>query len=246
VAVLIHLDEVVIHDDLGDLGRLASDPRIERYVNKYGRMLGAKSVPATVVRDNLGVNWLGRTHWSVRDPTTTLIEIQKRILADANSLERVVAHEMIHHVNFTDDPEYTLMLVKTKRLSGMGHGEPFQRLAAQINAERGKDFVTEKSDQSYTLATESKPYILAIVPRGGGLYGHAWAVKMTPKAAQYFEYLRRERGAILVRTTDPRWAQKGPRLGEARGIGVPQNAEEQNELRKVYEQILTERKQLEN
>lgn len=255
MAVVIHLDEVVIHDDLGDLGRVSSDPRVEKYVDKYVEMLGARSTPRTVIRDNLGVDWLGRTNWSVRDPANTWIEIQKRILADPRSLERVVAHEMVHHVNFTDDPGRSLARFLEevqarrrgeKRQKNKGHGEDFQRRAAEINAQMGSDFVTEESDQSYTQASETKPYILAIVPRGEGRYGHAWAVKMTPKAARYFAHLQAQRGAILVRTTDPRWAQSGPRLGEARGIGIPQTKEDEDELREVYEKILIERKQLAN
>jgi hypothetical protein len=244
MSVVIHLGGVVIHDDLGDLGRLTSDPRIDKYVNKYGEMLFARSSPRIAVKDNLGVNWLGRTHWSTREPDVSLIVIQRRALADERSLERVVAHEMIHHVVFTNNPAWTISMVRQKRFEG--HGDEFMKFASMVNRRMGEGFVTEKSDESYISAPETKPYILAIVPRGQGQYGWAWAVRLTPKAARYFEYLREKRGAILVRTTDPRWAKKGPRLGESRGIGVPQNVEDQEELRKVYEQIILERKQLEN
>ncbi len=53
--------------------------------------------PVVRLRDNLGSRWLGRSTWTSSRPETTLLEIQRSILGDARTLERVVAHEMIHH-----------------------------------------------------------------------------------------------------------------------------------------------------
>lgn len=241
MSVVIHLDEVIVHDDLGDLGKVvASHPRINKYINKYGEMLKARSSPRIAVRDNLGVNWLGRTHWYASEPDISLIVIQRRALADERSLERVVAHEMIHHINFTNDPEWTLAMVRQKRFEG--HGREFMRLAEEVNAEMGEGFVTEKSDESYTFAQEGKPYILMIMPRGEARgFSYAWAARMTPKTDQFFAFASRRTGAVLVRMTNPHWANKGLRIGDRRGVAVPQNAEDQAELARLYAGVMEQR-----
>jgi len=79
-------------------GRAPDLRRVEDLVDKYMDMLDVVGMtPRVVVRDNLGSKWLGRTVWTPRDPETTVVQLQRSVLDDPGTLERVLAHEMIHH-----------------------------------------------------------------------------------------------------------------------------------------------------
>lgn len=107
--------------------------RVDDYVTKYMEILQIDGErPSIKLRNNPSVDWVGRTdrHSSDRPPTT--IELQKRLFNDDRFLERVIAHEMVHHRNYlasTEDEK---------------HGASFREGAARINAIMGPDFVVEK------------------------------------------------------------------------------------------------------
>ena len=68
-----------------------------------------------------------------RSTDSATIELQRQHVAnDAKFLERVIAHEMIHHRNYLDGTE------------DEKHGDAFREGAARINAIMGPDFVVEK------------------------------------------------------------------------------------------------------
>jgi len=72
--------------------------RINGYITKYMGILQIAGEPPVIkLRSNLGSKWLGRSTWKPSSPSTTLLELQTSILGDDRTLERVIAHEMIHH-----------------------------------------------------------------------------------------------------------------------------------------------------
>ena len=209
--------------------------RVQEYVVKYAQMLGSPGVPVVQVRDNLNAPWLGRTNGTTKNLGTTLVELQKRILDDPKTLERVIAHEMVHHVEFiTLTPDQIATLRRGIRLPS--HAERFLELAKQINDTVGDPkFVTVKSDESY-VETQTRAYYVLITQGDStmgaeGMYLFAHAIKLTPKVERYVDRVSKH-GARLVRTTDRRWL-RGPRIGSG-GWAMPPGEEEQTHLRLMY------------
>ena len=79
--------------------------RIDSYVTKYMRILDVAEKPSIEVYDDPQSFWYGRTSPKIEiDRKTrevldikTSIGLQKRILKNDPILERVIAHEMVHH-----------------------------------------------------------------------------------------------------------------------------------------------------
>jgi hypothetical protein len=159
--------------------------------------------PIVEVHDNLGAKTLGVARRSSRD-TTTFIEIQKKILAHPRTLERVIAHEMIHHA------QYEAMSLEQMRSAARGrgglsdgHGEDFKQMAARINAVKGEDFVTEKSDQDYELAPNTRQFFVLIEPvMNDTRIGWSWAARLSTQMKAGIE--RRDK-AVLVMSVDERF-----------------------------------------
>lgn len=221
---------------------------IEAFVEKYLTMLGEQNLPRPRIefRANIAAGWLGADAWSLRDPSTTTLLLQKSILGDPRTLERVIAHEVIHHVDFMHMPEQEIAMIKLGIRTRDGHGQSFLGKAAQVNAAMGDGFVTVKSDAEY-VKTKVKPFFLLIVPfsevspsPGGGSmtstgkFGWAWAVRLSPdgtvRAAQ-----KLAEGARLVLTTDERWLG-GAKIKKWGGFSVPRGAEDQAELRRIFQE----------
>ena len=107
--------------------------RIDGHVTKYMEILQIDGErPNIKLRNNPSVHWVGRTDGPSDRPPTTTIELQKRLFKNDRFLERVIAHEMVHHRNYlasTEDEK---------------HGASFREGAARINAIMGPDFVVEE------------------------------------------------------------------------------------------------------
>lgn len=212
--------------------------RVEPLVRKYMGILDAQTQPVIVVKDNIGSRWLGRTVWSFATPKMTRIELQRRVFDDDKTLERVLAHEMIHHSDFTSLTDQQIALMRMRLFSSPGHGRSFTAKAEQINEIMGEDYVTETSDQTYTLATEtSKMFYLVVAPTPmrEGYYGYAWAVRLTPDIGACAQHFVARRDGVLVASRDPRWT-RGAKLGKTcRGLSIPLDAEDQAELARLYQ-----------
>jgi len=109
--------------------------RIDGYVTKYMGILQIDGErPSIELRNNPRVDWVGRSDSHAGrpgHPPATTIELQKRLFENDRFLERVIAHEMVHHRNYlaaTEDEK---------------HGAAFREGAARINAIMGPDFVVE-------------------------------------------------------------------------------------------------------
>lgn len=145
------------------------------------------SIPTFKVLNHTAPRTLGVCRYRSDRPETTLIEIQKSILDDEDTLRRVLAHELIHHWQYmTTDMEKQLRL-KRLRMGEDFHGESFEKKAAEINAVYGKDFVTKKSDETYKVTASTKEFYVLIAPsksRVEELGEYSFATVIRPSARQ--------------------------------------------------------------
>jgi hypothetical protein len=210
---------------------------IDDLIDKYMQMLsidGAK--PIVVVRSRIGASWLGRDSWTSRMPHTTTLELQRSIVGDPRTLERVVAHEMVHHRDSLAMTPEQLRLVKLG-IKPASHGASFRQGASIINAVMGPDFVTTMSDQGYVQAPPERDLFLLIVPLSeyGGRLGYAWAARLSPEALSVVAKRALE-GGKLVRTRDRRWTNSRAKIKRFGGLSVPEAGSPlAAELRALYD-----------
>jgi len=208
---------------------------LEGLVDKYAAMLGVSVKPDVELRDNLGSRWLGQTSWRASRPHTSVIALQRSIVPDPRTLERVVAHEMIHHRDFMRMPPSELALVKLG-IKPAGHGASFRQGAQLINSIMGPGFVTETSDQEYAVAASGKEYVVLVtllITGAGHRLGWSWASRLGPSARAWSEKKVGE-GSRLVTTKDPQWL-RGPKIEKYGGYAIPKTVEQAEALRKLYE-----------
>lgn len=215
----------------------AQKRQTQRLVEKYADILDISTLPEITIRNNLHVNWLGRTLWTTKNPDNTVIELQRSVLDDPRTLERVVAHEMVHHVQLLEQTEEDIERFK-RGAEFDGHGRRFLELAEQVNDHVGDpNFVTVTSDETYEV--KSKSYFLLVVPFGDegpyeGKYGYAAAGRIGPKGRRFIEkYTGPEYNAKLMRSNDPRWIAGGAKIGKQ--FGVPRDDADQATLKELYE-----------
>lgn len=207
--------------------------QIDDYVTKYMGVLAIHGErPVIKLRSNLGSKWLGRSTWSSKRPHTTLLELQQSILGDARTLERVIAHEMIHHRDALAISESDMALMRVG-IKPESHGASFHEGAARINAIMGPGFVTEVSDKEYSRAPASKRFVVLITPLPDGRLGWNWAARLGDKAKGWVDELV-SRGSRLVHTTDDRWT-RGRKIVRYGGYSVPRDAHEAALLQELYQ-----------
>lgn len=202
--------------------------RIHRLVAKYARMLEVTELPKVAIRNNLRSTWLGRL--TFRRGQQNVMDIQEAVLADEASLERVVAHEMAHHVEMLSLTEADFAKLKVG-IRPASHGSVWLELAAKINSVMGAGFVTKNSDASYSVATETKPYfILITLGYDGPYFWYAVGVRLSPKSKSYAERSIAG-GGKLIRTMDPLWSQ-GASIGK--GWSISKDPEVQAKLAVLF------------
>jgi hypothetical protein len=212
---------------------LGQPSKVDAYVTKYMGILGIRGErPIVKLRSNLGSTWLGRDTWSPSRPHTTLLEIQSSIAGDDRTLERVVAHEMVHHRDSLAITAHEIAMLKVG-IKPESHGASFREGAARINAIMGPDFVTTVSDKEYKHAPSSKEFVVLITPVSRGRFGFAWAARLGPKAKDVVDELV-GRGSRMVHTTDVRWT-KGVKIARYGGCSVPKDDQDIELLRQLYE-----------
>lgn len=209
---------------------------VQELVHKYAAMLGVDTLPKVVVRDHMKSKWLGRCVWRYYQTGpqsftyTTTIELQKSILSHPKTLERIVAHEMVHHTDFATLTEQDLQALRSGRKRD-GHGSRFQELAAQVNSAEGEGFVTKHSDESYVVEPSKKLYYLLVAPLEKYGFGYAYAVRITPNIAKHANRILAMGGRLLT-LNDPYWMVHGVRIGG--GMSVPRDAERQRMLSELH------------
>lgn len=104
--------------------------RVNGYVTKYMGVLQIDGPrPRIELLEGAARDWAARAD---HDPPTTLIELRSRLFSGNDKfLERVVAHEMVHHRNYLAGAE------------DEQHGPAFREGADLINAIMGRGFVVE-------------------------------------------------------------------------------------------------------
>jgi len=215
---------------------------IDALVAKYMRILDIRGEkPIIVVRSNLGVRWLGRDAWSPANPLTTTLELQRSVLAHPETLERVLAHEMIHHRDFLSMPKGDNYRTLRRFIQRDAHGATFKQGAAVVNALMGEGFVTEKSDQAYVTEPSKKEYFLLLVPLqkyygdANGRIGFAWAARLLPEAREWARKKIAEDGARLVRTTDGSFAYGNAKIRRFGGVNIPKpGSPAEAEIRRLF------------
>jgi hypothetical protein len=217
-----------------------TEEQVWAVIEKYGDFfyVEREHLPQVEVRNNLGSKWYARTVWHPSRPTTSTIQIQKVALEDERTLERIVAHEMIHHVNFLRMSAAERAALKHHRgFLSDDHGRKFHEMAALVNAEMGDGFVTERSDEDFEVAANDKTFFILIEPvMSGKMLGWSWAAKLSKQAEE--EVQRRTShldDVVLVQTTDERFT-KGVKIKRYGGCSVPKpGSEDAATLQELYE-----------
>lgn len=205
--------------------------KLDALIEKYMRILNIKGAkPAVRLRDNLGSRWLGRDIWRGSEPTTTVMELQRSLLADDRELERVIAHEMVHHRDFLALSGSEIAMLRLG-IRTPGHGDSFLRGAAIINAEMGNDFVTVKSD--YAPISTGKKFYMLIAPIPGDRLGYAWGQRPSQRGMMWIQN-KVAAGAKLIETTDISWTN-GVRIGDKGLLSVPTKPDRAAALRDLYD-----------
>ena len=213
------------------LDDIAAD--IDGYVTKYMGILAIDGArPLIKLRSNLGSTWLGRSTWSSSRPHTTLLEIQQSVLGDERTLERVIAHEMIHHRDALAISENDMVLMRVG-IKPESHGASFREGADRINAIMGPEFVTAVSDKEYSQAPSLKKFVVLITPLPDGRLGWTWAARLGNKAKSWVDELV-GRGSRLVYTTDDRWT-RGAKIKRYGGYSIPKTSEDVALLQDLYQ-----------
>jgi hypothetical protein len=208
---------------------------IDDLVDKYMEILSIRGAkPVVEVKTRVGSGWLGRDSWVSTLPYTTTLELQRSILGDPRTLERIVAHEMVHHRDFLAMTPDQIALSRFG-IRGEDHGAAFRHGAAIINAVMGPDFVTVHSDKEYVQAPLDKDLYLLIVPIHGGRLGYAWAARLSPEATSVVAKNALE-GGKLVRTRDRQWTEGRAKIKRFGGLSVPKvGTPMEAQLRALYE-----------
>jgi hypothetical protein len=196
---------------------------------KYARILGVSVLPRIAIRNNISSTWLGRCHFKLGQEN--LMEIQKRVMYDDRTLERIVAHEMAHHADYLELTENEIALLRA-RIKRTSHGPRWQAFANKINRVMGDDFVTVFSDASHITAPETKPFVLMIAKMHNGRLAYAFGVRFTERmrASVYRQGASME--VRLIESRDPRWT-KGPRIGLGK-LAIPIKPSDYQDLQDLF------------
>jgi hypothetical protein len=173
-------------------------------------------LPRFAIAKGLGARWSGRCTWAPSF-TTCAIQVHQRMTASDRSIERVVAHEVIHHVVF----------MRHGRLGKLiNHGKIFLDMLRQLNAVLGEDFVTVRCGDDYERAALPRPIKLVLWRRpGAAIPSISWHSRATARTERLVAALLRGSGEVrLAETTDGRWTQF-PKTG--RHLASPSRTEEQ-------------------
>jgi hypothetical protein len=217
--------------------------KIDRFMAKYAEILGTSGpLPKLKLRNALSAGWFGRLTYRLSDIPAAEIELQQCILGDDRTLERVVAHEMVHYdearslsaADIDQIRSYLQMGVKPQE-----HGKGFLQRAEQINKVMGQNFVSVTSDKEFVLLTNEKAYFVLIheiiPPRPGhpGRLGWSWAARISPKAKSWVEEKIAE-GAKLIRVTDLLWSHGGAKIAKYGAFSVPSDPEREAKLAELF------------
>lgn len=213
----------------------ADEARVAMLVNKYLVLLGfdGPAPRVSIVPPSVNRRWRGRCVWSPKAPESTRLEVDQVVTGDARTLERIVAHETIHHTVFlTSKP---ILIPGRRALFPDGaHGPRFRAGAAKINAKMGPDFVTVTCGEElgHVFAPLERDLFVLVKPVGKS-FAWAWAAALSPKAECYCSKQIRFDGARLFRVRDRRFiGRAGTKIRH--GFGLPRDPALVRELAALY------------
>jgi len=217
--------------------------KIERFMGKYTKILGTPGpLPKVKLRNALSAGWFGRLTYALCNIPAAEIELQQCILGDDRTLERVVAHEMVHYdearslsaADITKIRDYLRVGIKPQ-----DHGKGFLQRADQINKVMGPSFVSVTSDKEFILQPNEKAYFVLIhevipsAPGRPGRLGWSWAVRISPKAKPWVEEKIAE-GAKLIRVTDLLWSHVRAKIEKYGAFSMPSDPEREAKLAELF------------
>jgi hypothetical protein len=207
------------------------EDQIVAIIDEYMHILGVSGEgPFVEVKNNLGSKWLGRTNFRGGE---IWIEVQRRATADPETLEKVLAHEMVHFVEMSTLEGADLALARLGR--SVEHGRRFWELAQAVNVVKGENYVTEESDSSYELAPNDRVFTLLVHYPMRDRIGWRWAARRTPAIDRIIARLVLEDGAVVVESTDERFLS-GAKLGKGKigsSLAKP-GSELEADLQEIY------------
>ena len=176
--------------------------------------------PQIRIADYTRSKWLGRTEWRHGDPNTTIV-LQKAICYDEETLLRVLAHELVHHEQmlkvwstYPGGKTFDIMV----KIEG-GHGRVFREIANRWNAKHGKDFITDKSDESYEKQFTERPFFVFLSRTTWSAPRWQASIRISGKQKIWMSGKNME-DFRLVQTTDQDFVN-APNIGSRRGWDYP-------------------------
>lgn len=215
---------------------------VKKYLDKFFKDYNLP-MPKIKIVDRITANYLGRCIYSPHiDTANSTIEIQKGIINDETTLGKVICHELIHHfrnVTYFGHPtqgEGNRKKDDERRKLGFkdGHGAEFHEWAAKINAVMGKDYVTEKSDESYVIEGTKEYYMLVLpVSKNSNNYAWAWTVKPSDEQKAEIQRLIREHAGRLFKSKDTKWLT-GDKIKKYGSASIPRDEDKKKALEEMY------------
>jgi len=209
---------------------------LDRFFKEYNLPM-----PRIKIANNVASRWLGRCGYTPSvDKFNTTMEIQKRITNDEKTLDRILAHELIHHLNFIEKyahPEHgednwkKYSQMKRIGFSDDPHGKQFKEWADKINMVMGKDYVTEKSDETYAVEID-KDFFVLLYPISKEKIGWAWTVRPSDEQKNVIKQKIME-GAKLFTARDSKFTS-GAKIKKYGGFSVPTKTEFKEQLKEMY------------
>lgn len=185
----------------------------QKYIQMMPKSPDGKTMPMPrfVTANMLSANWNGLAIWDGRSETCT-VKVQKRIMADPRTLDRIVAHEICHAWAYW---MVWLQLKPKPWCRGHAPAGGWAEAADLVNLREGDDFVTETSDETYAVVNDKQFYVF--MTRAQGQIMWAWFSRVTPLLLQRLErriYYSSTKGApiAIFKTQDTRFLLRGGKL----------------------------------
>ncbi len=196
---------------------------IHKFLNKFFKKYNLPT-PRIKIVNNSTEKWLGRTIYNPsQDTNNTTIEVQKSITNDEKTLDRIIAHELIHHWEFC---------VQQSNKHHEAHGSEFKNWARIINNVMGKDYVTMVSDTTYVQEIDNEYYLL-ITEISHDRYGWAWSAY--PNSKQKDEVRKRvhDGKTKLFKSKDTRFVG-GVKISAGGWLSIPKDKDIMQALKEIF------------
>lgn len=196
-------------------------PVVLQTVRECYQILNIKNlpIPRFKIANHLHVKWNGLCHHRSKETNTT-ITLQKRVLVDDRTCARIVAHEVIHHIQFLKDQDDS-------------HGPIFESYAQKINEVMGSGFVTKESDLDYITSDTRAFYILIYKAENG--YVWQTAVRLTKDMSWRVKAAKLHYNCKFFKTRDRKLWRTRANLGIAGNYHISTNSNIQQALKSLYD-----------